>query len=57
MAGCPAAVDVPFLVVDVAQSALGDWLVIECNDGQESSYAGNLPLVLWSAILDAEMLR
>jgi ATP-grasp domain, R2K clade family 3 len=45
-------VDVPFLVVDVAQAATGEWLVIECNDGQESGYAGNVPLVLWRAVLD-----
>lgn len=47
-------VDVPFLVVDVAQSAAGDWIVIECNDAQESGYAGNIPLALWSEILSLE---
>lgn len=43
---------VPFLVVDVAQDVNGRWLVIECNDAQESSYAGVNPLSLWRAILD-----
>lgn len=46
-------VDVPFLVVDVAQTAAGDWTVIECNDGQESSYAGVLPLAVWRGVVDA----
>ncbi|MCA8918586.1 MAG: ATP-grasp domain-containing protein [Planctomycetes bacterium] len=44
-------VNVPFLVVDVAMDAEGRWLVIECNDGQESGYAGVEPLKLWRKIL------
>lgn len=43
----------PFLVVDVAQAADGRWLVIECNDGQESGYAGISPIELWNNVLDA----
>ena len=27
------------------------WLVIECNDAQESGYAGNSPLRLWRNLL------
>lgn len=46
--------DVPFLVVDVAQEVSGRWIVIECNDGQESGYAGASPFALWQAILDIE---
>ncbi|WP_237078769.1 ATP-grasp domain-containing protein [Myxococcus xanthus] len=46
--------DVPFLVVDVAQEVSGRWIVIECNDGQESGYAGISPFALWRAILDVE---
>ncbi|WP_275902257.1 ATP-grasp domain-containing protein [Myxococcus vastator] len=46
--------DVPFLVVDVAQEVSGRWIVIECNDGQESGYAGISPFALWQAILDVE---
>lgn len=46
-----ARVDVPFLVVDIAQTAEGDWIVIECNDAQESSYGGVVPLSLWSSLL------
>ncbi len=29
-------INVPFLVVDIAQRRDGAWIVIECNDGQES---------------------
>ena len=48
-------VNVPFLVVDIAQAADGRWIVIECNDGQESGYAGVSPFGLWQKILDLEM--
>jgi hypothetical protein len=47
-------VDVPFLVVDIAQMEAGRWIVIECNDGQESGYAGVSPLGLWRNIIDLE---
>jgi hypothetical protein len=47
-------VNVPFLVVDVAQRADGQWIVIECNDGQESGYAGVSPFALWKSILTIE---
>ena len=47
-------VDVPFLVVDVAQKADGEWIVIELNDGQESGYAGVNKLQLWQKIIDIE---
>jgi hypothetical protein len=46
--------NVIFLVVDVALSRTGRWIVIECNDGQDSGYAGNNPLILWRRILDCE---
>lgn len=49
-----ARLDVPFLVVDVAQADDGTWLVIEPNDAQESGYAGVSPIALWSAILARE---
>ncbi|WNG17504.1 ATP-grasp domain-containing protein [Cystobacter fuscus] len=45
---------VPFLVVDVAQETSGRWIVIECNDGQESGYAGISPFTLWRNVLDVE---
>jgi hypothetical protein len=47
-------VNVAFLVVDVAQTEAGRWVVIECNDGQESGYAGVPPFALWQAVLAIE---
>ena len=46
-------VPVPFLVVDIAMTADGRWIVIECNDAQESGHAGIPPLSLWRNIIDA----
>ena len=43
--------DVPFLVVDIAKKVDGTWTIIECNDAQESGYAGVMPQILWSNIL------
>jgi hypothetical protein len=43
--------DVPFLVIDVAQTAEGKWIVVECNDGQESGFAGVPAVAMWSAVL------
>jgi hypothetical protein len=45
-------VNLPFVVVDVAQTADGRWIVIEINDGQESGYAGVPPIALWQAVID-----
>jgi hypothetical protein len=42
-----------FLVIDVALATDGRWLVIECNDAQESGYAGVLPLTVWTSLLAA----
>jgi hypothetical protein len=47
-------VKVTFLVVDVAQKKDGEWIVIECNDAQESGYAGVSPVGLWQSVLDLE---
>lgn len=47
-------VDVPFLVVDVGQCEDGRWVLIECNDAQESGYAGVSPFALWQELLRAE---
>lgn len=46
-----ARLRVPFLVVDFAKTVEGGWTVIECNDAQESGYAGISPQVLWRQIL------
>jgi hypothetical protein len=45
---------VPFLVVDIAQTIDGRWVVIEVNDGQESGYAAASPTAMWYAILEEE---
>ncbi len=50
-------INVPFLVIDVAQTAAGKWIVIECNDGQESGYCKISPFALWNAILNSEQRR
>jgi len=46
--------NIPFLVIDIAQTVEGRWIVIECNDGQESGYAGASPLGIWHSILTIE---
>lgn len=45
-------VGTPFMVIDLAMTASGDWIVIECNDAMESGYAGVSPLALWHNILE-----
>lgn len=49
-------VGVPFLVVDLAQTVDGRWIVIECNDGQDAGYAGINPMLLWRRVIDIELL-
>ncbi len=43
---------VPFIAIDIAKTVRGDWIVIECNDAQESGYAGVSPKALWENILN-----
>lgn len=43
---------VPFLVVDFAKTADGRWIVIECNDAQESGYVAVSPHTLWRNVLE-----
>ncbi|MBX9400270.1 ATP-grasp domain-containing protein [Lysobacter sp. BMK333-48F3] len=43
---------VPFLVVDIAKTVEGRWIVIECNDAQESGYAAASPQAIWRALLE-----
>ena len=50
-------VDVTFLVVDLALSETGRWIIVELNDGQESGYAGCAPHGLWQNIIDSEKQR
>ena len=42
----------PFLVVDIAQCVDGRWIVIECNDGQDSGYTGVNRIGMWNRILE-----
>ncbi len=44
---------VPFLVIDLAQTKAGNWIVIECNDAQESGYSGVSPFALWNNVIAA----
>jgi len=44
-------IHVPFLVIDVARTQKGKWIVIELNDAQESGYAGVNKLSLWNNII------
>jgi hypothetical protein len=44
--------NIPFVVIDVAQTIQGDWLVIECNDAQESGYAAVSPFSLWQKMIE-----
>ena len=46
-----ARLHVPFLVVDFAKTQAGKWIVIECNDAQESGYVGIAPQALWRNLL------
>ncbi len=46
-----AALKVPFLVVDFARTRAGDWIIIECNDAQESGHAGVPAHAMWREVL------
>ena len=52
-----AALNCSFLVVDLAQTTEGRWIVIECNDGMESGYAGASPFAIWQSIIDLETMK
>lgn len=47
-------IDVPFLVIDLALTNDGKWIVIECNDAQESGYVGVEPIAMWKNIIELE---
>jgi hypothetical protein len=42
---------IPFLVVDFAKTADNRWILIECNDAQESGYAAIHAQALWRNVL------
>ena len=43
--------EIPFLVIDLAMTASGQWIIIECNDAQESGYCGVQPMKMWRNII------
>ncbi|HEX9060273.1 MAG TPA: ATP-grasp domain-containing protein [Clostridia bacterium] len=47
--------NVTFLVVDIAKTEAGNWIVIEVNDAQESGYAGVSPIYMWQKIIEMEI--
>jgi ATP-grasp domain, R2K clade family 3 len=49
--------NLPFLVIDIAQTITGEWIAIECNDAQESGYAAVSPFALWQNIITLELSR
>lgn len=49
-----AALDLPFVSIDLAQTADGTWVIIECNDGQESGCGAIPPVALWQRIVEIE---
>lgn len=49
--GAQLNASMPFLVIDFAGTAAGGWIVIECNEAQESGYAGAAPVALWQEVL------
>jgi ATP-grasp domain, R2K clade family 3 len=46
--------DLPFVVIDIAQTTTGEWIAIECNDAQESGYGAISPFSLWQNLIDLE---
>ncbi len=42
--------NVPFFVIDVAQTASGEWRVVELNDGQMSGLSGNSADLLYNSL-------
>ena len=47
-------VNVPFLAIDLALTVDNNWIVIECNDAQESGYCGVNKQSLWQNIIQLE---
>lgn len=43
-----------FIAIDLAFTQKGEWIIIECNDAQESGYCGVNPVRLWRKILEIE---
>ena len=48
--------DIPFLAIDLALTINNEWIIIECNDAQESGYCGVNPMQLWRNIIRIESI-
>jgi len=46
-------IKVPFVAIDLGLTVNDEWILIECNDAQESGYAGISPRTLWNALLQS----
>ena len=44
--------NVPFIVIDIAMTNSGKWIIIECNDAQESGYASIHAQNLWQSVIE-----
>ncbi|WP_373540536.1 ATP-grasp domain-containing protein [Chamaesiphon sp.] len=49
--------NLPFVVIDIAQTITGEWIAIECNDAQESGYGAVSPFAVWQNIITLESSR
>lgn len=45
---------IPFIAIDLALTTENKWIIIECNDAQESGYCGVNPLKMWKKIVALE---
>lgn len=43
---------VPFMVIDFAKKSTNEWIIIELNDAQESGYAMNPKINLWTKLIE-----
>ncbi len=50
-------IKVEFAAIDVAVTTGNRWIVIECNDAQESGYAGASAIGMWQKIVHIERAR
>jgi hypothetical protein len=49
-------ISVPFMVIDFGKILNNDWIVVELNDAQESGYALNSKMQLWSKLKEFDIL-
>lgn len=49
--------NVPFMVIDFGKTIDNQWIIIELNDAQESGYALNTKVALWSKLIELTSTR